>query len=81
MEADPMRGFIQEAIAWDAHVFTPRTDVYTAYCAYAAVNGFHQMSASRFYEGFMSAATDMSNTGIKPVTVDGYPGYRGLTVK
>jgi P4 family phage/plasmid primase-like protien len=80
-EADPMRGFIEDRITFDEHAFTARMDIYGVYSGYAALNGFHSMSASRFYESFMSAATDTSNSPIKPVTVKGTQGYRGIAIK
>lgn len=81
-EADPMRGFIGERIE-PVHVnnspFVARTDVYNGYTTWAAVNGFHQMSASRFYESFVAAATD-SGISIKAVTNKGVIGYRGFAI-
>jgi P4 family phage/plasmid primase-like protien len=81
MEADPMRGFIEERITFDGNAFTARSDVYGIYSAYAALNGFHQMSASRFYESFVTASTDMSKQPIRPAVLHGIRGYRGLSVK
>ncbi len=84
MEADPMRGFIEERIEFHSeHVnaFAPRTELYLAYSAWAGINGFHQMSAQRFYEGFTSAAVDVSSTPITTATRSGTRGYKGLTVK
>jgi putative DNA primase/helicase len=81
MEADPMRGFVEERIAWDVSAFTARGDIYAAYGAYAAINGLHQMSAARFYESFTQVVVDISNSPIKPVTVAGTRGYRGVALK
>jgi putative DNA primase/helicase len=84
MEADPMRGFIEERIEFlhsNATGFTPRTELYLAYSAWAGINGFHQMSAQRFYEGFTSAAVDVSTHPVVPVTRDGTRGFKGLMVK
>lgn len=84
MEADPMRGFLEERVTFhhsNDPTFTPRTDIYNAYVAWAVVNGFHQMSAQRFYESFATAATDMSNYPIVPVTRDGTRGFKGIAIK
>ena len=84
MEADPMRGFIEERGSFHHQndpVFTPRTDLYNAYVAWAAVNGFHQMSAQRFYESFTAAAVDTSEFPVTTVKRDGVYGYRGVTIR
>jgi hypothetical protein len=82
MEADPMRGFIEERVTFDVSgPFTPRTDIYNAYVAWAVVNGFHQMSAQRFYESFATAATDMSNYPVMPTTKSGTRGYKGIALR
>jgi phage/plasmid-associated DNA primase len=84
MEADPMRGFIEERIEFHsehAHVFAPRTELYVAYSSWAGLNGFHQMSAQRFYEGFTSAAVDVSQYPVIAVTRNGVRGYRGISIK
>jgi len=82
MEADPMRGFIEERITFlTDRTHVARTDLYNGYTAWAAVNGFHQMSAQRFYESFTTAATDMSNYPILPTTRHGVRGYRGISLK
>jgi len=84
MEADPMRGFIEERIEFHserAHAFTPRTDVYMAYTAWTGMNGFHQMSAQRFYEGFTAAAVDVSEYPLSGVTLRGVRGYKGVSIK
>lgn len=81
-EADPMRGFIDErieAVHPNSAPFVPRTDVYNGYTTWAAVNGFHQMSASRFYESFVAAATD-SGINVRSLTVRGVNGYRGFVI-
>jgi P4 family phage/plasmid primase-like protien len=83
MEADPLRGFIEERVLFHSsgNAFTARTDIYNGYTAWAAINGFHQMSAQRFYESFTTAATDISNNPITPTALDGIRGYRYLTLK
>jgi len=81
-EADPMRGFIDERIEGvhpDHSPFVPRTDVYNGYTSWAALNGFHQMSASRFYESFVAAAID-AGVNVQARTVDGTRGYRGIAI-
>jgi phage/plasmid-associated DNA primase len=81
-EADPMRGFIGErieAVHPNNSPFIPRTDVYNAYTPWATINGFHLMSASRFYESFMAAATD-SGISIRTLRIDGVNGYRGIVI-
>lgn len=77
-EADPMRGFIEERVE-ASDTFVPRTDVYNSYTAWAAVNGFHQMSASRFYESFTAAAIDCG-LNVKARIVNGIRGYRGIAI-
>lgn len=84
MEADPMRGFLEERVTFHhGHdpAWSPRTDLYNAYAAWAAVNGFHQMSAQRFYESFGTAATDMSNNPVMPAIMEGTRGYKGIALK
>lgn len=78
MESDPLRGFLQERVTShhsnDPH-WVPRADIYNAYTTWSAMNGFHQMSAQRFYESFMAAAVDtLSN----PVGAAGRKGIRGI---
>lgn len=82
MEADPMRGFIEERITeTSAHKsFTPRQDVYLAYTAWAMVNGFHQMSAHRFYEAFLAAASSVMEQPIRATALGGVRGYRYIIV-
>lgn len=80
MEADPLRGFIEERIVF-VDAFTARSDIYGAYSAWAAINGFHSMSTSRFYESFTSAATDMSKQPVRFTVRDGTRGYKGLAIK
>lgn len=83
MEADPMRGFIEERIKFhhpNDPTFTARTEIYNAYAAWSAMNGFHQMSAQRFYESFVAAAVDVSQFPVKPVTVHGAQGFRGISL-
>lgn len=80
MEADPMRGFIDERIEFVHSGFTPRTEIYSAYTAWAVLNGFHQMSAHRFYESFTAAAVDMSNYPVMPTVVKGTRGYNGIKI-
>jgi putative DNA primase/helicase len=84
MEADPLRGFIEERVEFTppgTHAFTPRTDIYNAYTTWAVVNGFHQMSAQRFYESFSAAAVDVSQYPIMAVTNGGVRGYKGITLR
>jgi phage/plasmid-associated DNA primase len=84
MEADPMRGFIEERVVFhheNNSAFAGRTEIYNAYVGWAAVNGFHQMSAQRFYESFLTAAVDTSTFPVVPVTRDGFKGYRGVEIK
>ena len=78
MEADPMRGFIEERIEFTKDTFTPRTEIYTGYTTWATINGFHTMSAQRFYESFIAAAVDVSSSPVKPTVRDGVRGYVGM---
>lgn len=83
MEADPLRGFISERIVSRPPTnapFTPRTDIYTAYTTWAAINGFHTMSASRFYESFVAAVVDTCEYPVRVTTHDGYPGFIGISL-
>lgn len=84
MEADPMRGFIEERTAFhhaNDPVFTGRTEIYNAYVGWAAMNGFHQMSAQRFYESFLTAAVDSSGYPVMAKMREGVRGYSGVALK
>jgi phage/plasmid-associated DNA primase len=83
-EADPMRAFIEERVSFHhAHDprFTERAELYLAYSAWSAVNGFQAMSASRFYESFIAAAVDSSQHPVSSVFRQGVRGYKGISVK
>jgi phage/plasmid-associated DNA primase len=84
MEADPMRGFIEERVV-SKHpndpAFTPRTGIYNSYTTWATINGFHQMSAQRFYESFMAASVDTFTNPIAEVLRDGVKGYKGIELR
>ena len=79
-EADPLRGFIEDRVE-SRHPsnapFVPRMEFYSAYTVWAQVNGFHQMSAQRFYESFVAAL----DTPPKSVTNHGTIGYRGIALR
>lgn len=82
-EADPMRGFIEERVSFlheNDPTFLPRTDLYVAYTTWASINGFHQMSAQRFYEGFNSAATDVSEFPVRIAVRGGTRGFVGINL-
>jgi phage/plasmid-associated DNA primase len=82
-EADPMRGFIDERTEFvhkNNAPFCPRTDVYMAYTTWAAVNGFHQMSAARFYESFAAACVGVSEHPFRVAVRDGVRGYYGVVI-
>ena len=78
MEADPMRGFIEERVQFDGRAFTARTEIYAAYATWSAMNGFHQMSAQRFYESFTAACVDISKSIVRQSVLHGANGYRGI---
>lgn len=83
MEADPMRGFIEERIEGrhkNNAPFVKRNEIYNAYTTWATLNGFHQMSAQRFYESFVAACVD-SELLLEITVRDGYPGYRGIVLR
>lgn len=80
-EADPLRGFIEERIHADTSMFAPRTEVYMAYTTWATVNGFHQMSASRFYESFTTAVVDTIQSSVAVVTRMGVRGFKGIELR
>jgi len=77
-EADPVRAFIDECIREERDVFTARSDVYTRYVSWTALNGFHQMSAARFYESFVAALVNVIS--VKIVLRRGVRGYVNLRV-
>lgn len=72
-EADPIRGFIDERIRGEREAFTPRTDIYGEYAAWASMNGFMQMSAARFYESFTAACAETHPT--RTVMRNGVRGF------
>jgi phage/plasmid-associated DNA primase len=83
-EADPMRGFIEERVSFHHELdvrFTTRTDLYGAYTAWAAMNGFQAASAARFYELFLAAATDTSEYPVRLVKLHGTYGFKGVNLK
>lgn len=83
-EADPMRAFIQERVTGkhpNNAPFVSRTDIYIAYTTWAQVNGFHQMSAARFYESFSAAVTDSMEFPLRIVRIDGINGYKGIVLR
>ncbi len=83
-EADPMRAFMEDRVSYrheGEHAFTARADVYSAYVAWAVLNGFQQMSAARFYESFSAAATDVSQYPMSAVIIQGVRGYKGIVIK
>ncbi len=82
-EADPMRSFIADRIEskHPSHApFVNRTDFYTAYSTWSAVNGFHVMSASRFYESFVAAVTDSCDYPVKVVRRAEGIGFIGVVM-
>lgn len=82
MEADPLRAFIEERLtAVPEHgPVLPRTEVYTVYTVWAMQQGYHAMSAARFYESFLMALTGMG-WSIRPVTINGIRGYKGIMLQ
>jgi len=82
MEADPIRGFIEErleSVSSNA-AFIPRADVYNAYTTWAVLKGFHQMSAQRFYESFVAAAVDAVRYPIVETKRTGVRGFAGIVL-
>lgn len=77
-EADPIRGFIDEKISRDRHRFIPRSDVYAEYVAWSTTNGFHPMSASRFYESFVTAVAGQMQIWAR--TRNGTRGFVGINL-
>jgi phage/plasmid-associated DNA primase len=75
-EADPVRGFIAERVRRAPEVFTARADLYMAYQAWATVNGFSALSASRFYES-LGAASELP---LEYRVRQGIRGYVGIAV-
>jgi len=84
MEADPIRGFIEERIV-SKHpndvVHVARTDIYMAYTTWSSLNGFHQMSAQRFYETFVAACVDALTYPVREVTISGVRGFKGIELR
>jgi P4 family phage/plasmid primase-like protien len=83
-EADPMRSFVAECLIFNHDndpTFTLRNDVYSAYAAWAINNGFHAMSAQRFYESFLATIPSISDKPLRSVQRDGHRGYVGLSLK
>lgn len=84
MEADPMRGFIEERID-SYHPNNPhsisRTEVYNAYTIWAGLNGFQAMSAQRFYEGFVAACVDALDNPIKERKINGVREFKGIQLR
>jgi putative DNA primase/helicase len=84
MEADPLRGFIEERVV-SSHPsnpsYVPRTQIYDAYSAWASTNGFHQMSAQRFYEQFTAAAVDTLVNPFAQVVRDGVKVFKGIELR
>ena len=78
-EADPMRGFIDERVERKPQEFLSRTDFYNAYTTWAELNGFHQMSAQRFYESFVAACTS-AGYPLRTVTLHGIRGYKDIAL-
>lgn len=84
MEADPLRGFIDERVRShrsDEPQALPRTDVYLAYVTWAGLNGFQQMSATRFYEQFTMAAVDALPHPLADVVRRGVRTYKGISLR
>jgi P4 family phage/plasmid primase-like protien len=82
-DADPMRSFIEERVCTrppGLGDFTPRTTVYSEYTTWALLNGFHQMSAQRFYEAFASTIVVAKDFPVVPVKKRGVRGYRGILI-
>jgi putative DNA primase/helicase len=83
-EADPMRGFIEERIECrhpNNAPFVARQDFYLAYSTWASINGFHVMSAQRFYESFVAAGTGVWEYPLRVITLHGTQGYKGIALK
>lgn len=76
-----MRGFLQDRVRAGGRDFLPRADFYGAYAAWCAVNGFQSMSASRFYENFAQAGTEVFNFPVVMTQNKGARGYRGIVIK
>lgn len=84
MEADPIRGFIEERIAFHHEyegVFTARSEIYAAYTTWSILNGFHQMSAQRFYESFLAASTDINKQSLKIKMRNGIRGFGNVAIR
>lgn len=81
MEADPMRGFIEDRVVGDEWNFVPRTDVYNAYTVWAGLNGFQPMSAQRFYEAFVATCVEGINNVVNSRTRNGVRGILGIRLK
>lgn len=81
VEADPLRGFIAERLEFTHEnnaPFVARSDIYLAYTMWATTNGYHQMSAMKFYAELEVAIIDSTPYPFRQVTVQGSRGYRGI---
>ena len=76
-EADPIRGFIRERLR-GGNGFVARTELYVAYTSWATINGYAQMSNSRFYEQLMAAI--LESIPVRNVIREGIRGYAGIEI-
>ncbi len=83
-EADPIRGFIAENIEFvhpNNAEFVPRTEVYVRYGLWASANGYHEMSATRFYAELTAAIIDTTPHRFTTPTRHGTIGFKGIALK
>jgi phage/plasmid-associated DNA primase len=83
IEADPLRGFIAERIEFrheNNAPFVPRTEVYMAYGLWASENGYHGLSAQRFYSELQAAIVDSTPHRFLTLTLHGTDGYKGIAL-
>lgn len=83
-EADPVRAFIDDRLDCVHPNNAPhvaRSEVYLAYTVWASLNGYHQMSAQRFYEELAAAVLGVTTYPFRVARVDGIEGFKGIVLK
>jgi putative DNA primase/helicase len=84
IEADPLRGFIEERLESRQESnapFVPRSEVYMAYQTWCGSNGFHSQSTGRFYEALMAAMVDTFEHPVRTALLHGIQGFRGVVLQ
>ena len=84
-EADPVRAFVEERVmvadARKENAWIARAELYGAYVSWSMVNGFHQMSAMKFYEALAVAITDLFDIPLTEKKNNTVKGFSHLIIK